>query len=212
MTLGRYHQLLELLTQRVSEIHARSALDRAVAYAGSMGTQIDESILPVVIRRIERHIALFLPDEERETLRRQLHALIEDNNRDNDVESVLIEILGEHDIVAARGAARQLAIRLGASRVVAQKAATIVSELSRNIVSYTPGGTIQLVPDTEARRLAIRATDGGRGIPNLDEIFSGQYKSRTGLGLGILGSKRLSDAFQVETGPDGTSIQADVSL
>ena len=60
--------------------------------------------------------------------------------------------------------------------------------------------------------LLIRATDGGGGIPDLDEILAGRYRSKTGLGKGLLGSKRLADRFEVRSGRNGTIIEAEFNL
>jgi serine/threonine-protein kinase RsbT len=60
--------------------------------------------------------------------------------------------------------------------------------------------------------LLIRATDAGGGIPNLEQIMAGRYRSRTGLGKGLLGSKRLSDRFEVRSSSNGTVIEAELYL
>jgi serine/threonine-protein kinase RsbT len=79
---------------------------------------------------------------------------------------------------------------------------------------YTPGGTIELEPDHRDRapRLIVRAVDQGGGIGNLEEVMAGRYKSRTGLGAGLLGTKRLADRFRIDTGPHGTRIEIGVDL
>jgi serine/threonine-protein kinase RsbT len=70
-----------------------------------------------------------------------------------------------------------------------------------------------MVPGNPTRpRLVIIASDAGPGIPNLDEIMSGRYRSRTGLGAGLLGTKRLVDNFELQTGPSGTHIEVEVAL
>ena len=48
--------------------------------------------------------------------------------------------------------------------------------------------------------------DEGSGIAELEAINDGRYVSRTGMGLGIAGSRRLVDRFEIETGPEGTSV------
>jgi anti-sigma regulatory factor (Ser/Thr protein kinase) len=54
------------------------------------------------------------------------------------------------------------------------------------------------------------ARDQGPGIPDVESILSGGYRSRTGLGLGIKGSERLMDRFVVRTTPEtGTEITAE---
>jgi serine/threonine-protein kinase RsbT len=121
-----------------------------------------------------------------------------------------IAIDGEDDLRGARIAARDLALALRASSLSAQRVATVVSELARNIVAYTPGGSIRF--ESKGRRLRIVAADRGRGIPNLDAVLGGTYRSKTGLGRGLLGVRRLMDSFDVETGPEGTRITVEAAL
>ncbi len=91
---------------------------------------------------------------------------------------------------------------LGTSALILQKLATVVSELARNQVLYAGGGKLVIRPCPSGRRcMHVVGSDKGGGIKNPPEIMSGKYKSRSGLGLGILGTKRLSDKFEIETGP-----------
>ena len=122
-----------------------------------------------------------------------------------------IELLAEDDIVAARRRARDVALNMGGTRLSAQRAATIVSELARNIVSYAKRGRIELRPDPAARRLHIVATDRGPGITQLEAILAGRYRSKTGLGLGLRGCRNLADAMHVETSDQGTTISVEVA-
>jgi serine/threonine-protein kinase RsbT len=53
----------------------------------------------------------------------------------------------------------------------------------------------------------VSAVDDGPGIANLDVIMKGQYRSRTGLGRGIVGTKALLDELEVDSAPGkGTRI------
>ena len=109
-----------------------------------------------------------------------------------------VSIRTEQDISQARVMARTMCENARARSFVAQKVATVVSELARNIVSYTPGGSIELTMSGEGvTRILVRATDTGAGIANLDEVLSGRYRSSTGLGRGLIGVKRLADRFNV---------------
>ncbi len=49
-------------------------------------------------------------------------------------------------------------------------------------------------------------SDHGPGIANLDDVLSGRYHSRTGMGLGIVGTRRLMDTFEVKSDSSGTTI------
>jgi serine/threonine-protein kinase RsbT len=95
-----------------------------------------------------------------------------------------------------------------------QKVTTIVSELARNIVLYAKEGSVEVgfVNQQRNSHIVITAVDQGPGIPNLTHIMGGGYQSRTGLGKGLLGTKRLADRFTITTGTQGTSITAEVTL
>ena len=82
----------------------------------------------------------------------------------------------------------------------AVKVATVVSELARNICQYATEGTITLVP-LERPRPGVRvvAADEGPGIPHLEDVVGGRWRSKTGMGLGLVGSRRLMSTFNIET-------------
>jgi signal transduction histidine kinase/CheY-like chemotaxis protein len=119
-----------------------------------------------------------------------------------------VRILREHDIVAARRRARQIAEALGFDAPEQTRIATAVSELARNAFQYGRGGSVQYSVEGSLapQLLIVRVTDEGPGIPNLDDVLSGRYRSTTGLGLGVLGARRLMDTFDVKTGPSGTTV------
>ena len=108
----------------------------------------------------------------------------------------------EHDVVAARQRARQLAELLGFDAQHQTRLATAVSEIARNAFTYAGGGLAEFVIEgtTSPQLLSVRISDSGKGISNLEEILEGRYQSSTGLGLGILGAKRLMDTFSIDTG------------
>lgn len=121
-----------------------------------------------------------------------------------------IPISNEDDLRVARTTARDMALALRGSSLSAQRIATTVSELGRNIVAYTPGGTIRL--ESLGKRMRIVASDRGQGIGHLQEVFSGRYRSKTGLGRGLLGIRQMMEHFDIETGPHGTRITVEASL
>ncbi|WP_225409844.1 ATP-binding protein [Stigmatella hybrida] len=127
--------------------------------------------------------------------------------------STVLAIRTEADATTARFAARSLCEELGGKGFECQKVATAVSEVVRNQLSYAGGGTLQLQPHRTPRRLMrVLAQDQGPGIPDVALVLSGAYRSKTGLGMGLLGVKRLSDRFEVRTGPTGTQVEFEVFL
>jgi anti-sigma regulatory factor (Ser/Thr protein kinase) len=120
---------------------------------------------------------------------------------------VLIE--SDHDLVDARAAARELALRLGFSRTDATLIATAISEIARNIVVHVGQGTVVMSPLLEEARYGVRvvAEDKGIGIRDVEAALEDGYAGRGGLGLGLSGARRLMDEFEIDTGADrGTRV------
>jgi signal transduction histidine kinase/DNA-binding response OmpR family regulator len=119
-----------------------------------------------------------------------------------------VRIRHEHDIIAARRRARQIAAALTFDTPEQTRIATAVSELARNAFQYAGGGVVDyLVEGALAPQvLTIRVSDRGPGLGDLDAVLSGQYRSPTGMGLGLVGTRRLMDAFDIKSGQDGTTV------
>src|SRR5215831_18923784 len=118
-----------------------------------------------------------------------------------------IEIKLENDVVLARQKARTIAAALKFDSQDQVRIATAVSEIARNTFQYGGGGTAEFRIEQEPEKmLVISLRDRGKGIGNLDEIMGGKYVSKTGMGQGMIGAKRLMDRFHVETRPGGTTV------
>ena len=121
---------------------------------------------------------------------------------------VTLAIRHEHDVVAARQRAREISRFLGFDGQDQVRIATAVSEIARNAFEYAAGGEVAF--SIEGRRgpqlLVIEVSDKGPGIADLARILAGQYRSVTGMGVGIVGARRLMDHFAVRSAPGDTSI------
>src|ERR1700688_3200092 len=120
-----------------------------------------------------------------------------------------VSIRSEYDTVAARQRARQIALLLGFDRQDQTRISTAVSEIARNAFNYAGGGRVEyLIEGRVAPQLfLIKVTDAGKGIRDLSSVLDGTYQSQTGMGLGIVGARRLMDQFQIESDPKhGTTI------
>ncbi|HKO59104.1 MAG TPA: ATP-binding protein [Thermoanaerobaculia bacterium] len=103
----------------------------------------------------------------------------------------------DYDLVAARRRARQIAALLGFEEQEQTRIATVASEIARNALRYGGGGKLELGVDADA--LVMTVSDRGPGIPNLDDILAGRYQSSTGMGLGLIGARRLMDDFSISS-------------
>jgi len=76
---------------------------------------------------------------------------------------------------------------------------TAASELGRNTLIHGGGGTMRLETFVENDRRGLRLTfeDKGPGIPDIEQAMSDGFTTKGGLGLGLGGSKRLVDEFEV---------------
>ena len=121
---------------------------------------------------------------------------------------VKINLRFEQDVVLARQRAREIAELLGFDHSEQIRLATAASEMARNAFRYARSGQVEFLLDRGTpHKLTIRISDAGPGIANLDEIFNGRYRSSTGLGRGIVGTRRLMDFFDIQTDTSGTVIE-----
>jgi signal transduction histidine kinase/CheY-like chemotaxis protein len=111
----------------------------------------------------------------------------------------------ERDVVLARQRARQISGLLGFDPQDQTRIATAVSEIARNCFTYARGGKIEFRVEgaTPPQLLVVRVTDQGPGIADVRRILEGRYRSSTGMGLGIVGARRLMDQFEIESTPGG---------
>jgi signal transduction histidine kinase/CheY-like chemotaxis protein len=114
----------------------------------------------------------------------------------------------ERDVVQARQRAREIAAELGLDNQDQIRMATATSEIARNAFRYARNGEVTFAVElSEPQRLEVTVSDSGPGIANLDEILEGRYKSTTGMGMGIIGTRRLMDDFEIEATADGTTVR-----
>jgi signal transduction histidine kinase len=123
------------------------------------------------------------------------------------------EIRTEQDVVLARQRARQIAALLQLDGLEQTRLATALSEIARNAVQYAGGGRVTFELTRHPPMLLVRVSDRGPGIARLQEVLDGRYHSSTGMGLGLVGARRLSDHFEIETGRDrGTTVELGKAL
>jgi signal transduction histidine kinase/CheY-like chemotaxis protein len=119
-----------------------------------------------------------------------------------------IRLRHERHVVQARQRARDIAALLGFEHQEQIRLATAASELARNAFRYATGGAVTfLVRGSSPQVFVIVVSDTGPGIPNLSEILNGQYVSKTGLGMGLIGTKRLMSHFTITSSPQGTKVE-----
>jgi serine/threonine-protein kinase RsbT len=111
----------------------------------------------------------------------------------------VIQVRNQQDIVNARHAVRIRAVAAGFRLVDQTKIVTAASELARNTLSYGGGGTLRIETLEDGLRTGLRLTfeDHGPGIADIGLALTDGYTTSGGMGLGLSGSKRLVNEFDI---------------
>jgi serine/threonine-protein kinase RsbT len=120
---------------------------------------------------------------------------------DGDAPVEVVAISGDPDVVRVRQAVRTAAAAADLTLVDQTKLITAASELARNTLVHGGGGRAELERVTNGRRTGVRVSfvDEGAGIVDLDLALTDGYTTGGGLGLGLSGSRRLVDEFEIRT-------------
>ncbi|MEN3537471.1 anti-sigma regulatory factor [Microbispora sp. ZYX-F-249] len=113
------------------------------------------------------------------------------------------------DVVLIRQQVRSLAAEIGLSLVDQTKVVTAASELARNALVHAGGGRVLIEVLRGGRRAGLRLvfSDEGPGIPDVDQALTEGWSTAGGLGLGLSGSRRLVDEFDLVSAPgEGTRV------
>lgn len=209
-------RITKVLGKYMPERSARALISQARRTTGINHSDLEARDLSTLFVALEREAATLLDRWKRALLHGELE--FELASSVSGIVAVApvtpdpVEVRTEWDVSVARARSRELMTALGAKSYEVVKVMTLVSELARNIVLYTAGGTIAFEVCRDPRSLVVRASDEGPGIPNLSDVLAGRYRSKTGLGKGLLGVRRLSSRFTIHTDSSGTRVEAEVRL
>ncbi|UBU17232.1 anti-sigma regulatory factor [Nonomuraea gerenzanensis] len=120
-----------------------------------------------------------------------------------------VVIAGSADVVGVRQLVRSIAVEVGLSLVDQTKIVTAASELARNALVYAGGGDVhvEIVQKGARRGLKLVFTDEGPGIPDIEQALTDGWTTGSGMGLGLGGSRRLVDEFDLVSEPGkGTTV------
>ena len=120
-----------------------------------------------------------------------------------------IRIDKEADIVEVRQRVRELAKQCGFDQFAMAAITTAASELSRNVWVHAKKGVARIAVLQNGNRLGLELqfVDQGPGIAELDRALAGGFSTAKSLGLGLSGTRRLVDEFNIDTAPErGTTV------
>lgn len=109
----------------------------------------------------------------------------------------------EQDVVLARQTVRKLSQEAAFSLVDQTKMVTAASELARNTLIYGGGGQMrwEVLQDGGKTGVRLLFRDEGPGIPDLKLALTDGWTSGSGMGMGLSGTKRLVNEFDLDSAP-----------
>jgi serine/threonine-protein kinase RsbT len=112
-----------------------------------------------------------------------------------------LEVRTPEDVVKVRQEVRSRTAAVGFSLVDQTKFVTAASEIARNTIDHGGGGKARVETILLAGKRGVRLIfeDWGPGIANIELAMQDGYSTGGGLGMGMPGSKRLSNEFYVES-------------
>ncbi len=126
------------------------------------------------------------------------------------LENTVVALKTESDVLHARRIAREFGQRFKIGEQMEVRLATIVSELSRNILKYAGAGSCEIVSlGDKSLRCVFR--DRGPGIDDLDAALTDGYSTSGTLGIGLPGAKRLADKFEIQSDTSGTTVTVELN-
>lgn len=132
-----------------------------------------------------------------------------DSHRQYRTARVTLRLRSDEDVVGLRKQVRERAVAIALSLVDQTKLVTAASELARNTIKYGGGGEVHLdsLADGIRKGIGLLFVDAGPGIPDIETALRDGFTTGGGLGLGLGGSKRLADEFDIESRPgEGTAV------
>lgn len=120
-----------------------------------------------------------------------------------------VELRNEDDVILGRRRVRELAQARGFDSFAIAAITTVTSELARNVEVHGGGGKLVIEELRDGDRVGFRLgfIDDGPGIADIPRAMSGGNSTVRTLGLGLSGSKRLVDQFELVSAPGkGTTV------
>lgn len=125
------------------------------------------------------------------------------------LERIEMNIDAEDDIILVRRRVRDCAQASQFNVFATSAITTAASELARNVWVHAGRGraVIEKVAADGRKGIRLQFDDQGPGISDIDRVLAGGYSTAKSMGLGLSGSRRLVDEFEIaSTVGVGTSI------
>lgn len=118
-------------------------------------------------------------------------------------------VFKDQDVVPFKGLVKEHADKIKMGLLNQTKLITAASEMVRNMLRYANGGETSIETVTKGIYSGIRLTfkDKGPGIANIPQAMMDGFSTGKSLGLGLPGTKRLVNEFDIQSEPGvGTTV------
>jgi serine/threonine-protein kinase RsbT len=125
------------------------------------------------------------------------------------LKSETIAVRTSEDVVIVRTSVRKTATELRFGIVDQTKIVTAASEIARNTIDYGHGGYLrmEILNNGVKKGLRLIFADQGPGIRDIEQAMKDGFTSGNGMGLGLGGTRRLMDEFNIASKPnEGTTV------
>lgn len=191
-------EVYRILNQHISQPNCRAIIAACAAVAGVAQSALEPDHLPIIAAQVERTFVVFGVHPDMKA--RCLAALRAAARQAEHHGETLVPVNVEGDVVTARNMGKDICRDLGFTEVAYVKVATAISELARNILKYAGKGQISLRRlSGEREGIEVVASDQGPGIADVGLVLSPKYRSKSGMGVGLRGTQRLMDHFEVRS-------------
>lgn len=123
------------------------------------------------------------------------------NSKNNEISGKTFSIKSDKDLIEIRDFGRSISGQIGFSGNEQTLISTALSEICRNVLEYAGTGEVLIEPDRSINPTAINivVSDRGPGIENIEMALKEGYSTGRGLGIGLPGSKRIMDKFDIQS-------------
>lgn len=113
----------------------------------------------------------------------------------------VVVVAKEQDVVFLKNRVKEVAVKIKMGLVNQTRLITAASELVRNMMRYANGGDCLVEVVSSGRNNGVRLTfrDKGPGIPDLALAMKDGFSTGKSLGLGLPGTKRLVNEFDLKS-------------
>jgi serine/threonine-protein kinase RsbT len=222
-------QLLQVLRDYMSGILAGSVINLAVKWSGVDLESLEDDDGKRLLEELEKGVRLYVTagGERAECLRRLEQQVVGGDGAETSArksapwrpsggkragetkkgstdDRYSVEIVNEVDVLAARGASREIAAEAGLGAPDQVRVATVISELARHILHTGGAGRISIAVLWRGRRgVEITAVDPGLDFDVARQVCKGGDLPVEDDLLGIAGARKLMDDFEVESSEEG---------